>query len=500
MGYRLGNEDNNLVSHLLFMDDLKLYGTSEEMLDSLIQTVRIFSDDIGMQFGLEKCGILVLERGKVIKSDGIELPNGERMREIDLDGYKYLGILQYDAIQSEAMKKKVKQEYFRRVKKLMRSKLNGGNVILGVNSWAIGIVRYGAGVLDWTKQELRDMDIRTRKIMTMNGNLHPRGNVSRLYLPRKEGGRGLISCEECVENETRNLIKYIRESSEWMLKCVAEFNEYFDQFWNEDWKEETNRTKKQQWHNKPLHGKFWKDTMEVRGDRSWDWLKGGHLKKETEALICAAQEQALATNSVKAEIYEQDVENKCRLCGAPNETVMHIVSGCSVLAGKEYLTRHDQVGKHIHWLLLKKWDIPCTEKWYEHVPQPVVQSGDGQIVITWDLEIKTDRKVGHNKPDILVKNHAEKIWYIIDFAVPMDHRVEIKEAEKVHNYMNLATEVRRQHRVRTKIVPIIMGALGTVPKTLEKSFEILEIPDVTSSLQTAALLGTAAILRRVLNL
>ena len=83
------------------------------------------------------------------------------------------------------MNKKVKSEYIRRVKKLLRLQLNGGNVIAGMNAWAVGIIRYGA-------------DIKTRKQMTMNGSLYPRGNVGRLYLARKEQGRGLISCEECV--------------------------------------------------------------------------------------------------------------------------------------------------------------------------------------------------------------------------------------------------------------------------------------------------------------
>ena len=149
---------------------------------------------------------------------------------------------------------------------------------------------------------------------------------------------------------------------------------------------------------------------------------------------------------------------------------------------------------------MKKWKISCAEKWYEHVPQPVTQSHDGKIVITWDLEIKTDRKVGHNKPDVLVQDHENRIWYIIDFTVPMDQSIETRENGKIHRYIDLATEIRRQHRVKTKIVPIVIGALGTVPKNLKNSFEVLDIPDVTNSLQTAALLGTAAILRRVLSL
>ena len=62
------------INHLLFMDDLKLFPKSERTLNSLIQTIRIFSEDIGMQFGIEKCAMLVMKKGKILNSDGIEFP------------------------------------------------------------------------------------------------------------------------------------------------------------------------------------------------------------------------------------------------------------------------------------------------------------------------------------------------------------------------------------------------------------------------------------------
>ena len=65
------------INHFLFMDDLKLYSQSEKRLDSLVQTVRVFSEDIGMEFGIEKCAMLIMEEGKIVKSVGIELPNGK---------------------------------------------------------------------------------------------------------------------------------------------------------------------------------------------------------------------------------------------------------------------------------------------------------------------------------------------------------------------------------------------------------------------------------------
>ena len=90
-----------------------------------------------------------------------------------------------------------------------------------MNAWAVRIIRYGAGVLDCTKEELKSIDIKTRKLTTMNGSLDPGGNVSRLYLARKGGGRGLISCEECMNVEVQSLDKYLSENEEWMLKLVA---------------------------------------------------------------------------------------------------------------------------------------------------------------------------------------------------------------------------------------------------------------------------------------
>ena len=69
------SESQDKIHHFLFMDDLKLYSQSEKGLDSLLQTVCVFSEDIEMEFGGEKCAMLVMEKGKIVKSVGIELPD-----------------------------------------------------------------------------------------------------------------------------------------------------------------------------------------------------------------------------------------------------------------------------------------------------------------------------------------------------------------------------------------------------------------------------------------
>ena len=97
------------------MDDLKLYSRSKKGLDSLVQTVHVFSEDIGMQFGIEKCAMLLMGKRKIVKSVGIEFPDGKVIKSLqDGESYKYLGILKADKFLEEKMKLNVLKEYIRR--------------------------------------------------------------------------------------------------------------------------------------------------------------------------------------------------------------------------------------------------------------------------------------------------------------------------------------------------------------------------------------------------
>ena len=86
------------LSHLLYMDDLKLYGKSTAELESPLNTVRIFSNDISMEFGLDKCATLAIIKGKVTETQSMNLPNNT-IKRLNLDEtYKYLVILQADDV------------------------------------------------------------------------------------------------------------------------------------------------------------------------------------------------------------------------------------------------------------------------------------------------------------------------------------------------------------------------------------------------------------------
>ena len=108
-----------------------------------------------MEFGIEKCAMLVMENGKIVQLVGIELPDGKVIKLLqESESYKYLEILEADNFLEEKMKLNFLKEYHRRLRKVLKSKLNGGNLVCGVNTWALSLLRYSAAFVSWKKSEL----------------------------------------------------------------------------------------------------------------------------------------------------------------------------------------------------------------------------------------------------------------------------------------------------------------------------------------------------------
>ena len=122
-GY-LSQRQNPRVSHLVYMDDIKLFASSRQHLDSLLTTLSLFSDDICMQFGCSKCNILTLTRGCTTPTDDFKLPsvsNGTIASLAPTSAYRYLGVLESAVFHHSDMKEKLSNEYRRRVRKLLHS-------------------------------------------------------------------------------------------------------------------------------------------------------------------------------------------------------------------------------------------------------------------------------------------------------------------------------------------------------------------------------------------
>ena len=107
-------------------------------------------------------------------------------------------------------------------------------------------------------------------------------------------------------------------------------------------------TGKQKWEEKQLYGRFKRLINNISHQKTWTWVRKGNLKRETESLLIAAQDNAIRTNHIKARIDKtQKKNNKCRLFGDIDETINHIIRECSKLAQKEYTARPD-------WEMCKK--------------------------------------------------------------------------------------------------------------------------------------------------
>ena len=106
------------------------------------------------------------------------------------------------------MKDKILKDYLRRTRKVLETKLSSRYLIKGINTWAVPVVRYSEPFLKWTRDELKQMDRRTRKLMARHKALHHKDDVDRLYIWRKKWGRGITTTEDSVDASIRRLKKY----------------------------------------------------------------------------------------------------------------------------------------------------------------------------------------------------------------------------------------------------------------------------------------------------
>ena len=196
---------------------------------------------------------------------------------------------------------------------------------------------------------------------------------------------------------------------------------------------------------------------------------------------------------------KQEIDNKCRMCGGYAETVGHLVSACSTLAQTEYKRRHDMMGKRVYWEVCGNLGLSRSKLWYEEVPDGVRKSDNGNIEVWWDQKVITPTKFDANRPDMVIIDRNNRKWWLVDFSVPYDPNAARKEKEKVEKYKDLAAEVARMHKVSVEVVPIVVGALGVVTKDLTRWLKKIGVGDVVGGLQTSAIIGTAAILRKVLR-
>jgi hypothetical protein len=117
----------------------------------------------------------------------------------------------------------------------------------------------------------------------------------------------------------------------------------------------------------------------------------------------------------------------------------------------------------------------------------------------WNQQVQTDRTIPSNKPDIIIRDNENGTCVLIYVAISRDRNVIKKEAEKILKYKDLTIEIQRMWKVKTKVIPVIIGATGTISRSFRKYISIIPGNHEVKELQKVAILCTAHILRKVLT-
>ena len=487
-----------------------------------------------MQFGLEKCAYVYIERGKRNQLGENITVNNIAIEELKQDDtYKYLGQDEAVTYNGPINKERVSTEYLRRLRKVWNSQLNASNKTIAHNVFAVPVLTPTIGILDWSKEEVQQLDIKTRKTMAMAGSLHKRSDVERLYTPRKQGGRGLTSVEDIFTSRTVSLATHIENNKDRnpflqkvcehelqlrLFRVANEFKQYLEvqrqQLAPEQVGQEIRKALRsnheKNWTDKVTHGynrKIVKEDSKVNQSLSVKWIHNFTLTSHMEAYMFAIEEQEIVTKATKKR-REPDItkrrtmDSKCRMCGKQEETLTHILASCESISESLYVKyRHSQVGKIVYQEFLENNGVKNQAPTWK--PKEVMKTGD--LELWWDKKIHVINKEEHNRPDLIIWDRKKKECKIIDFSVPLDGNVTRKKIEKVNNYVPLVNELQQMYRNYTyKIIPVVIGTLGTVSLSLKEHLKAVGITsDITMfvhRLQNAAIVGSVKTVKTVLKM
>ena len=183
------------------------------------------------------------------------------------------------------------------------------------------------------------------------------------------------------------------------------------------------------------------------------------------------------------------------MCKANDETIHPYFSECLKLLQKEYKRQHDWMGKAVLWDICIKKGFNVPGKWYKH--KPILCTENKSFKNLWDFNIQAGNITEHRRPDMIIIDKTSRKAQGVDFAVPAD-QIKISQERKTKNYQDLKRELQKLWNIKISIVPIVIGALGTIPRSLEKHVDKLNAEVNISQMQIIVLLSSARIIRKVL--
>ena len=359
--------------------------------------------------------------------------------------------------------------------------------------------------------------------------------LDRIYLPRNEGGLGLIEINHAYRASVVSLGQYLKSTEEENMKLVEQqhsdtlpqqtsITKLAENFGGEliveregnehipatkvarktrsQYSKRVQKNRVDKWKEHKRAGLYQKELEKdyIDKERSLQWLKNGTLGYDGERILVGAQDQGLLTNGFKkmAGISQND---KCRFCHVEVESVNHLVSGCQILmADGHYTARHNKICKYLHWKICKEMKVEVKDNIWEHEPVPFI--GNRDVAIYYDKIIEAGRYIEGSaiKPDIVIWNKREKTAKIVEVTVPNDFGLNRAERVKITKYQDLKNALRTTWSLKEiDIIPVVVGATGLMKKNLTKYLESVPGSPSAQEVQTAAIKGTVTILKRALG-
>jgi hypothetical protein len=528
--YGRKRENKNIINHLLYMDDLKLFAQSEQALQEQLEHVHRFSKDIHMEFGLDKCAKITIKGGKRTKVGEFNMDNDTTIKDLDVDEcYKYLGVEESDIIEQKKMRSSHIASYTDTINKILKTYLSPKNKILAINQIAVSRLQYSFGVIEWSQKEINNIDVQTRKLLIKNKIFYKDQNHDRLYLPRAKGGMGLIEIDTAYKAAIVSLAQYIRASNDANMSFILKHQEQrpaslsilkqADIFLNgeeEGVEEATKRAKKrrkkyinqqqhegaERWLKSRRAGPFAELMKNENIDEkaSFEWLRRGILQYDGERIILAAQDQGLYTNAFK-KVMGLTQNDKCRFCKEMTESVSHMLSGCKILLSEgRYTTRHNNVCRVIHWRLCRYYGFDTSDVAWKHVPQGHLENSKAKL--TYDVTIPAGRHVTNAalRPDIVLIDKRTNKALIIDVSVPNDFGISRQEREKIIKYQDLKNDMKDTFELQeVEVVPVIIGSTAVIKNNFHKYTAMIPGNVNALELQREVLRESIAILKRALG-
>jgi Reverse transcriptase (RNA-dependent DNA polymerase) len=555
------------LSHLFYMDDLKLYANSPESLTDQIKVVASISKDINMKLNVKKCAVTHFTP-KRMQSEQIGIDaDTSTDRSVSfpmLDGeavYKYLGMEQKLGLKESEAWDRAYDKCYQKAHRLWDSDLTFRQKVNSYNTTIIPVFKYiascvikGSGKYASVLERGENLDKKFRKLLVELKARQKSSCVARLYLPAEEGGYGLKSIKDAIEESTIYLWAYLCTKAELKgslnlflsmanrgKRSVVSDAGSILKTYDIDYRLEevrstviidgasfndakalarhvvglmrtVNNTRRYKaWKELELAGRVLRSTASMDMVESFTWLKVGHLSSIAVRNVLNAQEGGLITRTHRSQEHLND--KSCRMCRGSLETIEHVLSCCSNWLSNLYIDRHDSAARSIHYSLCLKYGFTPTH--YSRKVESVLENDS--IKLYWSQPVQTKTIIHHNKPDLIVFNKPEKTALIIEVAISWFTGIERQVQIKTNRYCvngnweeitklpyprgdNLLRELQTTGW-KVTFLPVVIGTCGEVLSNLKRDFmektglSQVATDDCIERMQRSAALGSSRIIK-----